>query len=1071
MTKNDDQTPEEPDGDSQSDNAPSLIERIGEITGSKPKVLLREESAGNRPALKPLPSDERAEAGKYVVHGELGRGGVGTVHRGHDSDLGREVAMKFLHDKYADEPSILHRFVEEAQIGGQLQHPGIVPVYDLGMVDGKPFFTMKLVRGQTLAKTLAERASPASDRRKFLAIFEDICQTMGYAHARGVVHRDLKPANVMIGSFGEVQVVDWGMGKVLQSGGGTDEEGAPEQQPQGGVIETVRSGGHGTQSIMGSVMGTLAYMPPEQARGDVEQMDERSDVFALGAILCEILTGQPPYTGESREMFDMARRGALGEAHARLKSCGAEADLVELALSCLMPKPAARPGSAEEVAKAVQAHLAAAEQRVHEATIRALALKRTQKLGIALTVVIAAGLAVSLWFWNGAKHAASNEREARGLAERATDDALAAEKRARDAQQVAETNLANFNRLAYAVRLETAKTDEQELYPAWPHMAEAMRRWLGEEAEPLHDALAELRSTTGLLEARAVPWSEAERAAAPGLHPSAGQLAHLRQKLAAMERAHAVRSGSAQYQPVTLDRERFPQGPGGLNDLAWPLVDPEREVFGREAEALAMVLAAFARVTDAGQRATVGDTLAWALFANGLDDEAEAVSEEAVATVEASRRMEFEGYLARLQQAIAAASGESGRVALDELVVEVGALELEVRERRDWEFEDDADQFLHTTLRELVRGIEAFKALEMRGVERRLAWADRVEELTITAHRDRWEAARLAILGANGTTASERYAVSPIELKPQVGLVPIGMNPQSKLWEFYHLRSGWDGDESGDAAQLQIPEHAADGQVDMTGSGIVFVLIPGGTFWMGAQSTAPGAPNFDAWAGANEGPVREVEIAPFFVSKYELTRGQWLRMTGSLDELGKRANDAGGFVGDTHPVEQVGHEVCSGMLMQHGLVLPTEAQWERACRATTSTPWSTGPTRDTLEGYVNLLDWTGTNQPPKWPGGESFDDHFKASAPVGMFQPNAFGLHDMHGNVVEWCQDRHSSYEVTPQAGDGLRDPRAASSHHVFRGGCYLNYSRDVRSSVRPPDAPPSRFAILGLRPARQVLP
>jgi serine/threonine protein kinase len=140
-----------------------------------------------------------------------------AVHKGHDQDLGRDVAMKFLHDKYKDEPSILHRFVEEAQIGGQLQHPGIVPVYDLGMSDGKPFFTMKLVKGKTLAQALSDRQSVADDRRSFLAIFEQICQTMAYAHVRGVVHRDLKPANVMIGSFGEVQVVDWGMGKVLEA--------------------------------------------------------------------------------------------------------------------------------------------------------------------------------------------------------------------------------------------------------------------------------------------------------------------------------------------------------------------------------------------------------------------------------------------------------------------------------------------------------------------------------------------------------------------------------------------------------------------------------------------------------------------------------------------------------------------------------------------------------------------------------------------------------------------------------------------------------------------------------------
>ncbi|MEQ8766391.1 MAG: protein kinase, partial [Planctomycetota bacterium] len=146
--------------DSQADGAPSVIERIGEVSGSMPRVLLRDESAGDTPMLKPLGPDDRVEAGKYVVQGELGRGGVGTVHRGHDQDLGRDVAMKFLHDKYKDQPEVLHRFVEEAQIGGQLQHPGIVPVYDLGMVAGKPFFAMKLVKGQTLAKKLAERESP-----------------------------------------------------------------------------------------------------------------------------------------------------------------------------------------------------------------------------------------------------------------------------------------------------------------------------------------------------------------------------------------------------------------------------------------------------------------------------------------------------------------------------------------------------------------------------------------------------------------------------------------------------------------------------------------------------------------------------------------------------------------------------------------------------------------------------------------------------------------------------------------------------------------------------------------------
>ncbi|MFT4543235.1 MAG: serine/threonine protein kinase/tetratricopeptide (TPR) repeat protein [Planctomycetota bacterium] len=460
--------------DSAQDESPSVIERIGEITGSRPRVLLRADRTGETPVLKALAPDECVEAGKYVVHGEIGHGGVGTVHRGHDQDLGRDVAMKFLHDKYKDDPAILIRFVEEAQIGGQLQHPGIVPVYDLGMMDGMPFFSMKLVKGQTLAKKLAERASTASERLTFLSIFEDVCQTLAYAHTRGVVHRDLKPANIMIGSFGEVQVVDWGMGKVMQAGGVADEKLVAEQQAGISVIKTVRTGDQSTQSTMGSMMGTLAYMPPEQARGDVEAMDERSDVFALGAILCEILTGLPPYVGEQDELAEMAAMAKLDDAYARLEECGAEDEMVELATRCLIPAPAARPKSAEVVALAVHDHLAAVESRVHkarieaaEAKLRTASLKRTQKFGIGLTLVIAAGLFISLWFWRAADSAAKNETLAREAAVASAENervaragavASATEALLNEQQAVVQTEIAQ-RELARAVEIKTLITD------------------------------------------------------------------------------------------------------------------------------------------------------------------------------------------------------------------------------------------------------------------------------------------------------------------------------------------------------------------------------------------------------------------------------------------------------------------------------------------------------------------------------------------------------------------------------------------------------------------------------------
>src|SRR5205085_4046589 len=202
--------------------------------------------------------------------------------------------------------------------------------------DRRPYFAMKLVKGRTFAALLAERAGPAADLPRFLGIFEQVCQAVAYAHACGVVHRDLKPSNVMVGSFGEVQVMDWGLAKVLGRGGIADEERSLRSQADGDTVRTLRTGSEANESRVGSVLGTPGYMAPEQARGQLDTLDERADVFGLGAILCEILTGLPPYTGSSgKEVYRKAARAELGEALARLDVCGAEAELVALAKSCL----------------------------------------------------------------------------------------------------------------------------------------------------------------------------------------------------------------------------------------------------------------------------------------------------------------------------------------------------------------------------------------------------------------------------------------------------------------------------------------------------------------------------------------------------------------------------------------------------------------------------------------------------------------------------------------------------------------------------------------------------------------
>ncbi|MEE8104079.1 MAG: protein kinase [Planctomycetota bacterium] len=371
----------------------SILATIERLTGAVPRVFLRDDSTLPSPLVKPA---DGPDSDRYQVIGEIGRGGVGVVLKGRDIDLGRDVAMKVLRDDFAGNPEVIQRFVEEAQIGGQLQHPGIVPVYELGLNAHKqPFFTMKLVKGETLSALLTKRATAQEGRRRFLRIFEQVCETMAYAHTRGVIHRDLKPSNIMVGAFGEVQIVDWGFAKILRRGGVDDERRAKEAAPTTTVVETIRSGSVGSESCAGSVMGTPAYMPPEQALGEIDKLDERSDVFALGALLCEILTGRPPYGEGDDSALVQAAEARLDGAHARLDNCGADADLVQITKRCLAPAPAVRYKDAGEVVEVISGHLAAVEERAQKAD-RAAAVAKAKAAEEAkrrrLTVALAAAL-------------------------------------------------------------------------------------------------------------------------------------------------------------------------------------------------------------------------------------------------------------------------------------------------------------------------------------------------------------------------------------------------------------------------------------------------------------------------------------------------------------------------------------------------------------------------------------------------------------------------------------------------------------------------------------------------------
>ena len=279
-------------------------------------------------------NEDLERVGRYRIERRIGEGGMGVVLEGVDDQVGRNVAVKVLRRGLSRHAEFLDRFLQEARIGGRLEHPGIVPVYEVGDDESRGhYFTMRLVDGTTLTDLLAGRESAAADLHRFLSIFEQVCHAIAYAHARGVVHRDLKPSNILVGPFGEVQVLDWGLAKGIVA---TSHQ---ERSVHGDEVASGRS----DMTRAGSVLGTPAYMSPEQARGDHAAVDQRSDVFTLGGILCEILTGAPPYEGESEVALRLAKTGELDAAITRLRGCGADGEIVQLAIECLSARPWASP--------------------------------------------------------------------------------------------------------------------------------------------------------------------------------------------------------------------------------------------------------------------------------------------------------------------------------------------------------------------------------------------------------------------------------------------------------------------------------------------------------------------------------------------------------------------------------------------------------------------------------------------------------------------------------------------------------------------------------------------------------
>ena len=1014
----------------------------------------------------------------------------------------RRVALKVV-KRGLDSRAVLARFDAERQALAVMDHPNIAKVLDAGInPSGQPWFAMEYVSGLPITDYCDRRQLPLRAR---IELFQQVCAGVQHAHQKGVIHRDLKPSNVLVvevDGAASPRIIDFGLAKATQHGLFAGE----------------------SLTEQGQMVGTPEYMSPEQAGLGTADIDTRSDVYSLGVMLYELLVGALPFA-----VADLRDKGPLGmqkmiceqepaKPSTRLSTMASgfaaaaaarglasrelqralQGDLDWVTMRALEKDRTRRYQSPQELAADLQRYLqfepVLASPPSTAYRLRKFVRKHRLLAGAVATIALVTALgAASTWQQSLAARANAERAEQNAVAalrkeaearrnqqiaeERATengklaaDNAALAESESKAKQQFA-TKVREFDQLAGVVLHEKALQAEHQLYPPWPAKIAELEAWLRDDAGRVLAMRPALRDTLSELRSRSVPATPEQLAAERRAHPRFAEFEQRTKWVAELRYAQALRRGEQVLVVPELTPQQIALDLNGLNKGSWQRVAPmaaERTIFGEAPLGLALARRAVNQAAATVFQHIVLDTLAWALFANGQDAEALQRSADALAKAPAKDKDRFAGKLADMQTACArsAVNLAEGERKLAEVSAVVDA-------RWDYHFTDPAQRFLHETLTRLEQNLGTFAANQVPAVEQRLRWARAIGPLT-KAHpvaRATWEQARAAIAKADDVVASKLYAGKSIDLREDdvVGLVPIGMNPVTKLWEFYDLRSAWDG--TVDPSTLPIPQHAADGSIAVTGdTGIVFVLLPGGEAKLGS-SARKDSPYYDPMRFDNE-TLHKVDLAPFFLGRHEVTKGQWLRLTNGDEPshytIGKTYPGNPEPIGYAHAVEQVSWQMCQSLFGQHGICLPTEAQWEHACRAGTTTRYWAGANSKDLAGCANITDQTSERYQPKWdkPSGD-FDDGRVSLAPVGSYRANPFGLFDMHGNVAEWCQCSYGDYG-TERPGDGFRPPGIpAPTLWIYRGGSFSNSVNEAGAASRSGSAVDYRFGNLGVRAAR----
>jgi|GEM_PF-339598 len=1077
---------------------------------------------------------------RYKLQGEIGRGGMGAVIRVWDEDLRRTLAMKVVlgkEDKAAKgatppvDSKTLGRFLEEAQITGQLDHPGIVPVHELGLgADGQVYFTMRLVKGEDL-RTIFQHVETGHEgwsTTRALGVMLKVCEAMAYAHAKGVIHRDLKPANIMVGKYGEVYVMDWGLARVagtkdlhdlrLKSNEGTSQSVRTERREE--RDETPDSP---IVTMDGDVMGTPAYMPPEQARGELAQLGAHSDVYAVGAMIYHLLLVkhiEMPYLAKgARASARAVLLRVLEEAPKAIHSLEmtAPAPLVAIVERAMAREIGRRYRDMDALAKDLRAYIEGRVVKAYETGTWA-ETKQWVKRNKPLAASIAAGVLVMLVGAGLVLRESARANENATLAEQRATEAEQERNRASDQARIADEQRKNADesaRLANEERERTADANaklreqarEQQLrgmiqdlarfraqcrtLEGLDRLGKPAYRWWLEESAKLLDGQAEdlangvewrpgwkdVQAKLAELRREALAYTDADRARDEAIVQTRirklessrdEELDWIKERLEeAASDAKALLESRIAYSELRLSAKPWPSDADvakanakrlqprdveELNSQAWGWVDPDGSLGTAEELVLAMLLAERGvdlSPADGGHEVRV--TYAWSLTWLGRNAEALAAIDAAIG-VAGEARAEIESNKARIERELARWSDSElparhselaawrqelaawslpadleSRIASEQSAVreryesQLAPLRDVSKQRRTWRFADSQLEWWHAQLMSLEGDLSWLSTM------REAAFASTESELA----KARWSEA------IEGIARSPKYAgqkwPSGDRLTPQAGLLPLGANPVTGLWEFVHLQTGVEPKLGVDGRVLRD----AEGRLSLTPeTGMVLVLLPGGR-----------VPVADSKDQRQADWIPHVELSPFFLSKYELTAEQWDRVS---TRRGRHYTDGKTMT----PAKNISWDDISALWPRElgWCGFPSETQWEYGCRGGTATTWWTGNKEKSLKGAGKV-------------------DYLSGIVPVGTLRANGFGLHDVHGNVMEWCGDTYSA-TADPRAGDGLRDDGVENSvYRVLRGGSFSFAATLARSAYRFNRTPTYQNGFLGVRPSRGITP